>query len=61
MKKPKLREWAVPYVRTCRGTATVEARTAEEAEAIVDGGGFDADRGEEQTDWSVCGSAREES
>ena len=61
--KPKKREpkgWLVPYERTCQGHAYVEAATAEEAVAQVEGGGFEADRGEEQVDWKAIGAARED-
>ena len=59
-KKQELKGWLVPYERTCRGEAYVEAATAEEAVAEVEGGGFEADRGEEQVDWKATGTARED-
>ncbi len=61
MTKPAMRVWAVAYERTCRGTAIVKARTAEEAAAKVnDGGDFDYDSGEEMVDWRATGPAKEE-
>lgn len=36
MSKPKMKQWAVPYERVCRGTAIVDARTAEIRRVIED-------------------------
>ena len=55
-----MKAWLVPYERICRGSAYVEAPTAEEAEALVRGGDFEPDSGEEQVDWSTAGPAKEE-
>jgi len=55
-----MKQWLVPYERTCRGTAAVEADTAEEARAVVEDGVFDPHPGEEQVDWAATGNARED-
>lgn len=54
-----MKTWAVPYERTCRGTADVEAESATDAEQMVKAGDFEPDPGEETTDWDCCGSAKE--
>jgi hypothetical protein len=52
--------WSVPYRATVQGTTQVEAETAEDARALVDGGTFDLDAGQEIVDWEATGSAKEE-
>jgi hypothetical protein len=57
----RVRTWSVPYEATVRGTAIVEAFTADGAKEQVDAGHFDLDGGQEMTDWKVTGMVREES
>lgn len=50
--------WHVHYELTTRGVAEVEADTADEAVAMVDGGEFDANTGEERVDWGATSGAK---
>ena len=54
-----LKSWIVRYRRSCEGEAVVDARTAEEAVALVDGGDFNHDTAEEMVDWEALGKAEE--
>ena len=56
----RVKTWAVPYSATFRGTAIVEATTAEEAEEVIKSGGFDNDPGAEMSDWELTGRAKED-
>ena len=52
--------WSVPYRATVQGTTQVEAETAEDARALVDGGDFELHDGQEMVDWAATGPARED-
>jgi hypothetical protein len=54
-----VKSWLVRYRRSCEGEAVVDARTAEEAAALVESGGFDYDPTEEMFDWEVIGEPEE--
>lgn len=55
-----MKTWLVPYSRTCHGMASVEAKTAGEAERLVEAGDFEPSPGEEQVDWRALGFAKED-
>lgn len=59
--EPEIRQWSVPYRVTRCGTATVEARTAEEAEAMVESGDFEESECDERIGWELDGSAEADS
>lgn len=56
--KAQMKLWIVPAEVTMRGYAVVEAESAEKAENVVRGGGFDLEPGAEITDWDCKGQAR---
>jgi hypothetical protein len=54
-----MKTWIVPYRIIRRGSAEVEAETAEGAVALVDAGMFEEQPLDERTDWGATGPAEE--